>query len=89
MRLKSRYNGYFPFAKSRKLVTKQRLACANKKYTNIEQLPLVLSVEQLADVLGIGLNNAYQLVRSSSIRSVRIGRQYKIPKDALEVYLTA
>ena len=25
----------------------------NKKYTNIEQLPLVLSVEQLADVLGI------------------------------------
>ena len=27
----------------------------NKKYTNIEQLPLVLSVEQLADVLGIGL----------------------------------
>ena len=32
------------------------------------------SVEQLADVLGIGLNNAYQLVRSSSIRSVRIGR---------------
>ena len=61
----------------------------NKKYTNIEQLPLVLSVEQLADVLGIGLNNAYQLVRSSSIRSVRIGRQYKIPKDALEVYLTA
>lgn len=61
----------------------------NKKYTNIEQLPLVLSVEQLADVLGIGLNNAYQLVRSSSIQSVRIGRQYKIPKDALEVYLTA
>ena len=61
----------------------------NKKYTNIEQLPLVLSVEQLADVLGIGLNNAYQLVRSSSIRSVRIGRQYQIPKDALEVYLTA
>lgn len=61
----------------------------NKKYTNIEQLPLVLSVEQLADVLGIGLNNAYQLVRSSSIRSVRIGRQYKIPNDALKAYLAA
>ena len=29
----------------------------NKKYTNIEQLPLVLSVEQLADVLGIGLSS--------------------------------
>lgn len=58
-------------------------------HPHIEQLPLVLSVEQLADVLGIGLNNAYQLVRSSGIRSVRIGRQYKIPKDALKAYLAA
>lgn len=60
-----------------------------KEYTSIDQLPLVLSVEQLAAVLGIGVNNAYQLVRSESIRSVRIGRQYKIPKNALEAYLTA
>lgn len=60
-----------------------------REYTSIDQLPLVLSVEQLAAVLGVGLNNAYQLVRSESIRSVRIGRQYKIPKDALEAYLAA
>lgn len=60
-----------------------------KEYTSIDQLPLVLSVEQLAAVLGIGVNNAYQLVRSEVIRSVRIGRQYKIPKGALEAYLTA
>lgn len=60
-----------------------------KEYTSIDQLPLVLSVEQLAAVLGVGLNNAYQLVRSEAIRSVRIGRQYKIPKDALKAYLAA
>lgn len=60
-----------------------------KEYTSIDQLPLVLSVEQLAAVLGVGINNAYQLVRSESIRSVRIGRQYKIPKDALKAYLAA
>lgn len=60
-----------------------------KEYTSIDQLPLVLSVEQLAAVLGIGVNSAYQLVRSEVIRSVRIGRQYKIPKGALEAYLTA
>lgn len=64
-------------------------AMERKEYTSIDQLPLVLSVEQLAAVLGIGVNNAYQLVRSESIRSVRIGRQYKIPKNALEAYLTA
>ena len=51
-----------------------------KKYTSIDQLPLVLSVEDLADVLGIGINSAYELVRSGKVGSIRIGRQYKIPK---------
>lgn len=60
-----------------------------KEYTSIDQLPIVLSVEQLAAVLGIGINSAYQLVRSGQVGSVRIGRQYKIPKNALEIYLAA
>ena len=60
-----------------------------KKYTSIDQLPLVLSVEDLADVLGIGINSAYELVRSGKVGSIRSGRQYKIPKNALETYLAA
>ena len=60
-----------------------------KKYTSIDQLPIVLSVEDLADVLGIGINSAYELVRSGKVGSIRIGRQYKIPKNALETYLAA
>ena len=60
-----------------------------KKYTSIDQLPLVLSVEDLADVLGIGINSAYELVRSGKVGSIRIGRQYKIPQNALETYLAA
>ena len=58
-------------------------------YKNIEQLPLVLNVTQLAEVLGIGLNQAYGLVRSGKSRSIRIGRQYEIPKDALSKFLAA
>ena len=60
-----------------------------KEYTSIDQLPLVLSVAQLAAVLGIGINSAYQLVRSGQVGSIRIGRQYKITKNALETYLAA
>ena len=60
-----------------------------KEYTSLSQLPLVLTVGDLAAVLGIGINSAYELVRSESIRSIRIGRQYKIPKNALEAYLAA
>ncbi len=60
-----------------------------KEYTSIDQLPLVLTVDQLAAVLGIGINSAYQLVRSGQVGSIRIGRQYKITKNALETYLAA
>ncbi len=59
------------------------------EYTNLENLPLVLTVEQLATILGIGINNAYKLVRSSRIQSIQIGRQYKIPKNALKAFLSA
>ena len=41
------------------------------EYTEYAQLPIVLSVEQVAKVLGIGKNTAYELVRSGRIRSVR------------------
>lgn len=50
-------------------------------------LPLVLSVPQLADILHIGRNAAYDLVKSGAIRSIRIGRTIRIPKSALLEYL--
>ena len=58
------------------------------KYHSFEELPLTLRVEDLMPILGIGRNTAYELVRSGQIRSVRIGRQLRIPKDALIDYLT-
>lgn len=53
----------------------------------IPELPLVLRVEDLIPVLGIGRNTAYELVRSGQIRSLRIGQQYRIPRDAVEEFL--
>ena len=67
----------------------KRILEENAEYRSLDQLPLVLSVEQLAAVLGVGINSAYQLVRSGQVGSIRIGRQYKIPKNALETYLAA
>lgn len=56
-------------------------------YKSLDDLPLVLTVEQLIPVLGIGRNAAYELVRSGQIASIRIGHQYRIPKDALAGFL--
>lgn len=47
----------------------------------------VIKVEDLVSILGIGRNMAYALVRSGQIRSVRIGRCYRIPLSAVDEYL--
>ena len=56
--------------------------------TSFEHLPLVLHVKELAEVLSISQNTAYALVRSGQIRSIRTGRIYRIPKDALIEYVS-
>lgn len=58
-------------------------------YTDLAQIPLVISVDQLADVLDIGRNSAYDLVRSGRIKSTRIGHQIRISKSAMIEFLTA
>lgn len=56
-------------------------------YINYWALPIVLDVRTLAKVLRVSLNTAYSLVRSGQIRSVRVGRSYRVPKEALIDYL--
>ena len=56
-------------------------------YRSYDELPLTLRVEDLMPILNIGRNTAYELVRSGKIRSIRIGRQLRIPKDAIQDYL--
>ena len=59
------------------------------KYRSYDELPLTLRVEDLMPILGIGRNTAYELVRSKQIFSVKIGRQLRIPKQALIDYLSS
>ena len=47
----------------------------------------VFHVKDLEYLLGVSHNTAYQLVRSGQIRSIKVGRTYKIPKSALEEFL--
>ncbi len=51
------------------------------KFRSLDDLPLVLRVKDLMPVLDIGRNTAYELVRSGQIRSVRVGRKLRIPKQ--------
>ena len=57
------------------------------KYNSIDELPLVLRVEDLMTILDIGRNKAYELVRSGQIRSIKVGRQIRVPRDAVVEFL--
>ena len=57
------------------------------KYRDLHDLPVTLRVEELMPILGIGRNTTYELIRSGQIRSIRIGRQIRIPRDALLEFL--
>ena len=53
----------------------------------LQDLPLVLTPVEVAQLLGIGRNSIYALLRSGSLRSIRGGKLFKIPRAALEEYL--
>ncbi len=57
------------------------------KYRDFDELPLSMSVEDIMLILDIGRNTAYALVRSGKLRSIRIGRQLRITKDAMIAFL--
>jgi len=56
--------------------------------TMLNKYPDVLNVKQLCEVLDIGKNTAYKLLKSGNIKALRIGAVYKIPKREVIKYLT-
>lgn len=50
--------------------------------------PDLVDINQLKEMLGIGITLAYKLVRNKTIQALKVGRQYKIPKRNVIAYLT-
>ena len=48
---------------------------------------MILTAEETAKLLGIGMNKIYELLISGQIPAKRIGRKYLIPRLALERWL--
>jgi excisionase family DNA binding protein len=70
-----------------KIHLRKEIGAMDMKYQSLESLPLALSVDDLMDILNVGKNTAYSLVKSGQLRSIRIGRQLRIPRDALREFL--
>ena len=50
-------------------------------YKSYDELPLMLSVPEVAAVLGISRAGAYELVRSDGFPALRIGSRIVVPKE--------
>ena len=50
--------------------------------------PDLVNIKQLTKMLGIGITLAYKLVKNNTIKAIKVGREYKIPKRNVIAYLT-
>ncbi|WP_419012918.1 helix-turn-helix domain-containing protein [Dysosmobacter sp.] len=55
----------------------------------MDDIPLTVTVDELATILRIGCASAYRLVRDKRIYSVQCGRRVLVPHAAIEKFLTA
>ena len=64
----------------------------NQNYNIYENMfqnyPDVVTIEQLMQMLNIGKNKAYELIKNKRIQTVRIGKKYIIPKVAVIQFLS-
>lgn len=48
----------------------------------------IFTVTELSKFLKIGINTTYALLRSGKMKSLRVGRQYRIRREAVLEYLS-
>lgn len=47
----------------------------------------ILTIEDVAEILKIGTTQTYKIVRIGKLKGYKEGRDWKIPKQALEEYV--
>ena len=57
------------------------------KFKSYDDLPLMLSVLELTDVLGISRASAYELVKIKGFPALHIGNRILIPKEELIAWI--
>ena len=58
-------------------------------FTSYDELPLLLNVKQLAELLGVSDSSVYELIQKDDFPSLRIGKRIVIPKEELRKWISA
>ena len=57
------------------------------QYTDFSSMPMVLTVNDVAETLSIGRIKAYALVNTGVIKALKIGQHYRIPRESLVEFI--
>ena len=58
-----------------------------ESYKNVDELPMMLSVSQVAKVLGISRTRSYELVNEKGFPKIKIGTRIVVPKDEFKLWI--
>ena len=50
-------------------------------FTNYDQLPLFLNANTVAQVLGVSISSAYELMHEEGFPALRVGNRIIVPKE--------
>lgn len=64
-----------------------RKSSIEKRPTSFDDLPLVLTIDEIAPLLNVGRGTAYELVRSGQIKHILVGKHYRVLKHELRQFL--
>ena len=56
-------------------------------YTTYDELPLFLNADLVAQVLGISISSAYDLMHEKDFPSMRIGNRLIVPKEKFKIWV--
>ncbi|WP_035422764.1 hypothetical protein [Brevibacillus sp. NSP2.1] len=55
---------------------------AKQKITDVEQLPLMMKMRDVANVMDIALRRAYELAQDPTFPKIVVGKSIRVPRDA-------
>jgi len=55
--------------------------------TVFKECPDILDVEQMSKLLSVSKKTVYRLLKEGTVASLKVGREYKIPKVSIIRYL--
>ena len=56
-------------------------------YKSYDELPLMLNVETIKNILGISLTSAYELMHEKDFPSIKIGSRIIVPKNKFREWI--